>query len=145
MGFIEDAGAAQVLSDARIAPIYEGTNGIQAIDLLVRKVAKDGGAGMRALLAEVARLPDARLRAAAHALEGATALVLEAQGRDADAGQSVAVAYLEAAGWVLGGWMLARAAAEDGAAYGPVADFYLRRLLPRAGARVAEIGGALAA
>jgi len=145
MGFVEDAGAAQVLRDARIAPIYEGTNGIQAIDLLVRKVAKDGGAAMRTLLAEVRRTPDARLRAAAEALDGATAQVLDAQARDADAAQSVAVAYLDAAGWVLGGWMLARAAAEDATAYGPVADFYLRRLLPRAGGRMAEIGGALAA
>ena len=145
MGFIEDAGAAQVLRDARIAPIYEGTNGIQAIDLLVRKVAKDGGAEMRALLTEVKRTPDARLRAAAETLECATAMVLDAQGRDADAGQSVAVAYLEAAGWVLGGWMLARAAAEAPDAYGTPAEFYLRRLLPRAAGRVAEIEGALAA
>jgi hypothetical protein len=145
MGFVEDAGAAQVLRDARIAPIYEGTNGIQAIDLLVRKVAKDGGAEMRALLAEVKRVPDARLRAAVAGLEAATAAVLAAQGEDADAGQAVAVAYLDAAGWVLGGWMLARAAAEDPSAYGPVADFYLRRLLPRATGRFAEIEGALEA
>jgi alkylation response protein AidB-like acyl-CoA dehydrogenase len=145
MGFVEDAGAAQVLRDARIAPIYEGTNGIQAIDLLVRKLAKDGGAGMRLLIAEVQRLPDARLRAAASTLAEATAAVLDAQGRDADAAQSVAVAYLDAAGWVLGGWMVARAAAEEPAAYGPVAEFYLRRLLPRAGGRAAEIAGALAA
>ena len=53
---------------------------------------------MRALLAEVKRTPDARLRAAAETLERATAVVLDAQGRDPDAGQSVAVAYLEAAG-----------------------------------------------
>jgi hypothetical protein len=145
MGFVEDAGAAQVLRDARIAPIYEGTNGIQAIDLLVRKLAKDGGAAMYALLAEVKRLPDVRLRVAVETLENATAAMLDAQGRDADAAQSVAVAYLEAAGWVLGGWMVARAAAEDSSAYGPIADFYLRRLLPRAGGRVAEIAGALAA
>ncbi len=145
MGFIEETGAAQHLRDARIAPIYEGTNGIQAIDLLVRKVAKDGGAEMRTLIEEVKRTPDARLRAAAEALAAATATVIAAQARDADAGQSVAVAYLEAAGWVLGGWMLARAAAEDPAAYGPPADFYLRRLLPRAAGRIAEIEGALAA
>jgi hypothetical protein len=145
MGFVEDTGAAQVLRDARIAPIYEGTNGIQAIDLLVRKVAKDGGAEMRALIEEVKRTPDARLRAAADALAAATATVIAAQARDADSGQSVAVAYLEAAGWVLGGWMLARAAAEDPAAYGPPAEFYLRRLLPRAAGRIAEIDGALAA
>jgi hypothetical protein len=72
-------------------------------------------------------------------------VVLEAQGRDADAAQSVAVAYLEAAGWLLGGWMLARAAAEDAEAYGAVAEFYLRRLLPRTAGRIAEIEGALAA
>jgi hypothetical protein len=145
MGFVEDAGAAQVLRDSRIAPIYEGTNGIQAIDLLVRKVAKDGGAEMRALIAQVKGIQDARLRVAAERLEAATAMVLDAQGRDADAGQSVAVAYLEAAGWVLGGWMLARAAAEDPSGHGAVADFYMRRLLPRAAGRVAEIEGALAA
>jgi alkylation response protein AidB-like acyl-CoA dehydrogenase len=145
MGFVEDTGAAQMLRDARIAPIYEGTNGIQAIDLVVRKVAKDGGAEMRVLLDEVRRQPDARLRAAADRLDAATTLVLDAQGRDAEAAQSVAVAYLEAAGWLLGGWMLARAAAEDGEAYGALAEFYLRRLLPRAAGRVAEIEGALAA
>ncbi len=144
MGFVEDTGAAQMLRDARIAPIYEGTNGIQAIDLLVRKLAKDGGAEMRALLDEVRRIDDARLRAAADRLGAATAMVLDAQGRDADAAQSVAVAYLEAAGWLLGGWMLARAAAEDAEAYGDLAEFYLRRLLPRAAGRVAEIEGALA-
>ncbi len=129
----------------RIAPIYEGTNGIQAIDLLVRKLGKDGGAAMRALLAEVKRTPNVRLRVAVETLEDATNAVLDAQGRDADAAQGVAVAYLEAAGWVLGGWMVARAAAEDPSTYGPIADFYLRRLLPRAGGRVAEIAGALAA
>jgi hypothetical protein len=145
MGFIEDAGAAQVLRDARIAPIYEGTNGIQAIDLVVRKLARDGGAEMRALLAEVRRIPDPRLRAAAERVEAATALLLDTQGRDAEAAQSVAVPYLEAAGWLLGGWMLARAAAEDAATYARPAEFYLRRLLPRAAGRVAEIEGALAA
>jgi len=51
------------------------------------------------------------------------------------------VAYLDAAGWVLGGWMVARAAAADGR-YAPTADFYLRRLLPRASARLAEIEAA---
>ena len=145
MGFVEDTGAAQMLRDARIAPIYEGTNGIQAIDLLVRKLAKDEGAEMRALLDEVKRTPDARLRAAADRLAAATTAVLDAQARDADAAQSVAVAYLEAAGWLLGGWMMARAAAEDGEAYGEVAAFYLRRLLPRCAGRIAEIEGALAA
>lgn len=52
MGFVEDGGAAQFYRDARIAPIYEGTNGIQAIDLIGRKVAGDDGVAMRALIAE---------------------------------------------------------------------------------------------
>jgi hypothetical protein len=145
MGFIEDTGAAQVLRDARIAPIYEGTNGIQAIDLLTRKLARDGGAEMRSLISEIAALPDARLRAAAEGLARTTEAVLAEQGRDAEASQSLATAYLDAVGWVLGGTLLARAAAVDAAAYGAVADFYLRRLLPRAGARFAEIEGAMAA
>jgi hypothetical protein len=136
MGFVEDAGAAQVMRDARIAPIYEGTNGIQAIDLLVRKVAKDGGAAMRGLLAEVAATPG--LERAAAALLEATGRMLALQARDAEAAQSFAAAYLEACGWTLGGWMLARAAsaAPDRR---PVFEFYRLRLLPRAAARCAEI------
>src|SRR6202008_1962968 len=50
LGFIESTGAAQHLRDSRIAPIYEGTNGIQAIDLVGRKLARDGGAAMRTLI-----------------------------------------------------------------------------------------------
>ncbi|GAA0598413.1 acyl-CoA dehydrogenase [Craurococcus roseus] len=140
MGFVEDAGAAQVLRDARIAPIYEGTNGIQAIDLVVRKVVRDGGATMRGLIEE-ARASDPRLAAGADAMARATDWVLAASSRDPAAAEASAAAYLDAAGWVLGGWMLARAAAVDGR-YAPIADFYLRRLLPRAGARLAEIESA---
>ena len=51
MGFIEETGAAQYLRDARILPIYEGTNGIQAIDLVTRKLPLDGGAAVTAFLA----------------------------------------------------------------------------------------------
>ena len=54
MGFIEETGVAQRYRDARIAPIYEGTNGIQAIDLVGRKVARDSGAALTALLDELA-------------------------------------------------------------------------------------------
>ena len=53
MGFIEETGAAQHLRDARIAPIYEGTNGIQAADLVGRKLGLDGGAAFDALLADI--------------------------------------------------------------------------------------------
>jgi len=136
MGFVEDTGAAQVLRDARIAPIYEGTNGIQALDLVTRKVFRDGGGTMRGLIAEI-RAADPRLGTAADALERATAWMLAAVDRP-DAVQASAAAYLDAAGWTFGGWMLARAAAVD-PRYAPIADFYLARLLPKAAARTAEI------
>ena len=146
IGFVEDTGAAQVLRDARIAPIYEGTNGIQAIDLVSRKLARDQGATMRALIAE-ARGLDVRLDAALDGFARATEAMLAAQARDADEAQASAAAYLDAAGWVFGGWMLARARAADAARYGTLAEFYLRRLLPRAAARGAEVeeGGAVLA
>jgi len=55
MGFIEETGAAQHYRDARIAPIYEGTNGIQAADLVTRKLGYENGDVLRTLLAEIAR------------------------------------------------------------------------------------------
>ncbi|MFY9736658.1 MAG: acyl-CoA dehydrogenase [Rhodoplanes sp.] len=80
MGYIEETGAAQHWRDARIPPIYEGTNGIQAIDLVTRKVAPDGGASMQALIAEcramlapVAPLPSERRLALAPAADLASA------------------------------------------------------------------------
>ncbi|MFC7541484.1 acyl-CoA dehydrogenase family protein [Siccirubricoccus deserti] len=91
-GFIEETGAAQVLRDARIAPIYEGTNGIQAMDLVSRKLLRDGGAEMRALLAEV-RAADSRLLPAAEALERVTAWLLDRGQRDPAAAEASAAAY----------------------------------------------------
>ncbi|NKC32753.1 acyl-CoA dehydrogenase [Falsiroseomonas selenitidurans] len=142
MGFVEDTGAAQILRDARIAPIYEGTNGIQAIDLLVRKLGRDEAAAMHALLAEVAAT-DPRLAATCARVGEATATLLALQARDPETAQSLAAPYLDACGWLLGGWMLVRAAtaSPDRAA---LAGFYLARLLPRAEARCQEIAqGAL--
>ncbi|CAN5327515.1 acyl-CoA dehydrogenase [soil metagenome] len=119
MGFIEETGAAQHYRDARIAPIYEGTNGIQAIDLVGRKLKLDGGAAMRALIAEMqASIPalaaDAglamvgrRLDTAVAALARATAWVLAS---DAASGLAAATLYQRLAGDVVGGWMLARLA-----------------------------------
>ena len=66
MGFIEETGAAQHLRDARILPIYEGTNGIQARDLVGRKIAKDGGETMLGLIAEM-RATAEELKANPHA------------------------------------------------------------------------------
>ena len=50
MGFVEETGAAQHMRDARILPIYEGTNGIQALDFVGRKCLKDGGEGLKELI-----------------------------------------------------------------------------------------------
>ena len=118
MGFVEETGAAQHYRDARIAPIYEGTNGIQAMDLAGRKLALDGGAAFTEFLADVrATLPAldgdlapvaARLGAAAEALERAGGWLSERRGSpDALAG---ATEFLGLAGDVAGGWGLARAA-----------------------------------
>ena len=137
MGFVEGSGAAQVLRDSRIAPIYEGTNGIQALDLVTRKLPRDQGALLRRMLAE-ARATDARLTPAADALEAATSWILAAPAAEVAASAS---AYLEACGWVLGAALLARAARLD-ACYAPIADFYRTRMLPRAAAHAAEVRGA---
>ena len=123
MGFIEETGAAQYYRDARIAPIYEGTNGIQAMDLVGRKLSQDGGEAARALiadmkvtLAELPRLyagkPVERMANAIEAVEDATLWLLDAKadpGRAADV-LAAADAYLKLLGDVTGGWMLARGA-----------------------------------
>ena len=122
MGYIEDTGAAQSLRDARIGTIYEGTTGIQAADLIGRKLAKDGGTALAALLAEarselqamasdpaLAGIATAGLDAAARLGDVASEL-LPAMGRDAAHGGAVAVPFLKLAGVTLGGWLVARAA-----------------------------------
>jgi alkylation response protein AidB-like acyl-CoA dehydrogenase len=117
MGFIEETGAAQHYRDARIAPIYEGTNGIQAIDLVGRKLRTADGAAMRALCADMAATAQemtgdlaqigARLTAAVAALERATDWQLANAGAPSLA---AATPYLKLCGDVIGGWMLARQA-----------------------------------
>jgi alkylation response protein AidB-like acyl-CoA dehydrogenase len=131
-GFIEEAGAAQYYRDARIAPIYEGTNGIQAIDLVGRKLGLGGGAPIRALLAEMretaAELDDrviaSPLAGGIDAVERATAWLLDKRGSaDALAG---ATTYLQLLGDVSGGWLLAKAALA--AAKSGDADFAAQKL-----------------
>ena len=120
MGFIEDAGAAQILRDARITPIYEGTNGIQARDLVGRKVLREGGETARAfgamvrqtasaLAGERAAMADALVRATA-AFDEATAWLLEAGRGDPSGPAAAAVPYQRLVGVLAGGWMMARAA-----------------------------------
>jgi alkylation response protein AidB-like acyl-CoA dehydrogenase len=119
MGYIEETGAAQYLRDARIAPIYEGTNGIQANDLVGRKLGRDQGEAARELIAEMrASLAalDARelaplrqpLAEGIDALDRATAHLVAAEPAVAAAGSAP---YLQLFGTVLGGWLTARVAA----------------------------------
>jgi alkylation response protein AidB-like acyl-CoA dehydrogenase len=124
MGFIEETGAAQHLRDARILPIYEGTNGIQARDLVGRKVAKDGGETMLALVAEMRALAEemkaapgddlavirAGVLASAEALEDATRWVAQSVKADLVKALAGSVPFLRLAGTALGGWLLARSA-----------------------------------
>ena len=119
MGFIEETGAAQHYRDARIAPIYEGTNGIQAMDLVGRKLSMAEGSVMDELCAEMAMTAEAlterrdlveagrRLAEGVRALEAATDWLLSHRGADSLAG---ATPYLKLAGDVVGGFVLARQA-----------------------------------
>ena len=123
IGFIEEAGAAQYLRDARITTIYEGTTGIQANDLVGRKVALEKGATALALIAEMRRLDPAlagageelasarqNLRAAIDALERATRWLVETYATNPRAAAAVSVPYLQLSGTVAGGWLMAQAA-----------------------------------
>jgi hypothetical protein len=143
MGFIEETGAAQHYRDARIAPIYEGTNAIQALDLAGRKLGMQDGAGMKSLCAEIAGgLPafdpalHEGLRSGVAALETATAWMIGKRG----AADNLAGAwpYLMLAGDVVGGWMLARAAAADPERLG-LARLYADHVLAAATARLAAV------
>jgi alkylation response protein AidB-like acyl-CoA dehydrogenase len=121
MGFIEETGAAQHLRDARIAAIYEGTNGIQAIDLAMRKVPLSGGAVVRAYLDEL-RLTvkavqatndpafgatGARLAEAVDSLDRATTWLLGKVDKEPEAALAGATPYLRLFGNAAGGCMLA--------------------------------------
>jgi alkylation response protein AidB-like acyl-CoA dehydrogenase len=122
MGFIEETGAAQYLRDARISTIYEGTTGIQANDLIGRKVGAEKGATALALIAEMREL-DAPLTAAGAgyaarraalaqavtALERATQWLVDHYRARPEAAAAVAVPYLKLFGTVAGGWLMARA------------------------------------
>jgi alkylation response protein AidB-like acyl-CoA dehydrogenase len=124
MGFIEETGAAQHLRDARITTIYEGTTAIQANDLIGRKIAREKGATILALIAEMradtARLQGsladigARQSAAVDALERAVSWIVERFNADPKGVHATAVPFLHLFGIVAGGWQLGRAAAIAG-------------------------------
>ncbi|MGZ8784472.1 MAG: acyl-CoA dehydrogenase [Acidimicrobiia bacterium] len=137
MGYVEETGAAQHWRDSRIAPIYEGTNGIQAIDLVLRKLPMRNGQVVREFLAEMAAL-DPELEAAGATLtsirrplaDGLTALEDATEwllARD-DPNDSLAGAtpYLELFGTVTGAWLLAKGAVAAARALETGEDPFLR-------------------
>jgi hypothetical protein len=141
MGYVEETGAAQHWRDARIAPIYEGTNGIQAIDLVTRKLTRDHGASMhmlidecRAMLAGSGSLPpEAEFAPVAEVvaagldhLAAATKWIL-ARERDPEQVLYVASPYLRLAGIALGAALLVKAALAA-ARLAPVREGYAARL-----------------
>jgi acyl-CoA dehydrogenase len=142
MGFIEETGAAQYVRDVRITTIYEGTTGIQSNDLIGRKLGRDRGAAMSALLADMARelgelssdnAVVAATRKAALAAVGllktATTALLEKLASRPDQALAVSVPYLQLCGYVAGGWLLARSAAVAAKKKdGPDRDFYEAKL-----------------
>jgi acyl-CoA dehydrogenase len=132
MGYVEETGIAQFYRDVRVTAIYEGTNGIQAMDMVGRKLM-DGGAAARALIAEIAAtaagggaLGD-RLAAAADRLGQATEWMVAAEANDRFAG---ATPYLRAFALTLGGHYLLKAAQVE-AGREPLAAFHIRQLLPQ--------------
>jgi hypothetical protein len=165
MGYVEETGAAQFLRDSRIAPIYEGTNGIQAVDLVLRKVPLDNGAVVTALLNEMSEVLGPmsdhddlgpfceELTAALQGLAETSSWIGEKlAGGDIASALAGASPYLRQFGTVLGGWLMATAAVE--ALKGPsgfdpdflaekvnTARFYGEQLLPMANGLVPAVKG----
>jgi butyryl-CoA dehydrogenase len=133
MGFIEETGAAQMMRDARIAAIYEGTNGIQAIDLVGRKLALSGGAAFQSELADMRAIVDrlraapadrlgsmpARLDAAVTALAQASETIAARLTENPQAALAAATPYLRLFALARGGTALAALALAEDAASGP--------------------------
>ena len=168
MGFIEETGAAQYVRDVRITTIYEGTTGIQANDLIGRKIGRDRGVALGALIADMRRelealeprgdVPgetrDAALQAVA-LLESASRSLVGNMAAAPERALAVAVPFLKLCGMVTGGWLLAKSAAIAAAGRGAAgkdfyeskirtARFYAKQVLPQAIglAKVVEDGAA---
>jgi len=156
MGFVEETGAAQHMRDARILPIYEGTNGIQALDLIGRKFLRDGGAGLKALVADMREVAaalegtesaavGAGLSRGIDALEQAGAWIKDTLDPEGINPGTAAYSFMMLAGTVAGGWQMALAAraARQKLAAGEgnaeflraklvTARFYADQIMPRA-------------
>lgn len=160
MGFVEETGAAQYYRDARITTIYEGTTGIQALDLIGRKIVREQGVTMKALLEEMRSTVQqlgvftdiqAALQSGVNALANATEWLLTHYGANPKAAAAGAVAYLKLAGTVFGGWLMAKSAlaaarklseGQDDEFYGAkivTARFFATHSLPLATAYAAEV------
>jgi hypothetical protein len=150
MGYIEETGAAQHFRDARIAAIYEGTNGIQAIDLVARKVPLEGGKTIALYIDELRRTVEAvrasnapvlgesaaRLGEAVDSLERSTRWLLSQ--KSSDTALAGATPYLRLFGNAAGGCMLAEDAlaslrAGDGNARGTLARFFAENIAVQSG------------
>jgi hypothetical protein len=158
MGFIEETGAAQFLRDARINPIYEGTNGIQAIDLVTRKLPLSGGEAFRAYVGELraiaaevrgtnrdgfgetATMLDAALDEVSQACEWLLSAMAEGRMEEALAG---ATPCLRLFGLAAGGAYLAKAGLADGAR-APLARFFAENHLAECAALRARVTGGAA-
>ncbi|MBI5861169.1 MAG: acyl-CoA dehydrogenase C-terminal domain-containing protein [Rhodocyclales bacterium] len=145
MGYIEETGAAQFFRDARITTIYEGTTGIQAMDLIGRKIAREGGTTLKMVIARMKQTqgelanhanPDlaaiaAELEQGIAALARAADYIVATYGKDVRAVAAGAVPFLLLMGIVSGGWMMARAArvAHDKASAGDGDPFYPAKIV----------------
>ena len=140
-GFVREWGVEQIVRDVRIGQIYEGTNGIQAGDLISRKVVRDGGETLRLLLERLPadELPERFRQPLSDAytrLDTATQHVLDHAAEDPDLPGAVATDYLDLVGYTLYAWFWGRMAGhagddDFGIAKKQTAEFYFARLLPR--------------
>lgn len=140
-GYVKEWGMEQIVRDARIGQIYEGTNGVQAIDLVGRKVLRDGGSTLKELLAEISATAVAEefvqpLAEACRRLASATDSVVSRSKQDANLAGAVSVDFLDFVGLTLCAWMWARMAScapndDFGAAKRATARYFYARLLPQ--------------
>jgi hypothetical protein len=168
MGYVEETGAAQYFRDVRITSIYEGTNGIQAADLVSRKIGRDGGATMEALLSELHGIVDELQQAGGQELgaigealgraladmQASTQHILRGLEDDPSVALGASFDYMMQTGYLFGGWQLARSAlvAQRRIAEGSdnpfyqhkiaTAVFYAEQILPRCSGHAGAVASA---
>ena len=135
MGYIEETGAAQFFRDARITPIYEGTNGIQAADLVGRKLSLSGGAPFASLIADLRET--AKAEALVALVDRVEAIGRRLAGANHDDRLAASYPFLTMLSVAVCGWLMEREAAmagEDafGRAKAVTARFYLEQVVPEA-------------